>query len=123
MQRVKSKNTGPELEVRELLRKLGHRGYRLHRRDIPGSPDIAWIGKKRAIFINGCFWHGHDCPRGAREPKTRAEYWRAKIERTKNRDVKHVESLLQTGWTVLVLWECELKDHVRLEQRLFEFLK
>ena len=122
MRRVKSKNTTPELHVRALLRQMGHRGYRLHRRDIPGNPDIAWVGKKRAIFINGCFWHGHGCPRGARKPKTRIEYWSAKIERTKIRDVKHVESLRQTGWTVLVLWECELGDQA-LTQRLSEFLQ
>lgn len=122
MQRVKSKNTTPELQVRELLRKMGQRGYRLHRRDIPGNPDIVWVGKKRAIFINGCFWHGHPCSRGARTPKTRAEYWQAKIERTKLRDAKNIESLVEAGWAVLVLWECELKDHTQLVQRLSKFL-
>ncbi|WP_229519994.1 very short patch repair endonuclease [Massilia oculi] len=122
MQRVKSKNTTPELQVRELLWTMGHRGYRLHRRDIPGNPDIAWVGKKRAIFINGCFWHGHLCARGARTPKTRVEYWQAKIERTKCRDAKNVESLAQAGWAVLILWECELKDQAELARRLSEFL-
>lgn len=105
-----------------MLWAMGQRGYRLHRRDIPGNPDIAWVGKKRAIFINGCFWHGHSCPRGARAPKTRADYWQAKITRTKCRDAKNFESLGQTGWNVLVLWECELKDQARLAQRLSTFL-
>ena len=123
MRRVKSKNTSPELLVRSLLRKLGHTGYRLHREDIPGKPDIAWIGKKRAIFINGCFWHGHTCPRGAREPKTRIEYWRAKIERTRQRDEANVKKLLASNWDVLFIWECELKNDEILSQILSNFLR
>lgn len=123
MRRVKSKNTTPELYVRGLLRQMGHRGYRLHRRDIPGNPDIAWVGKKRAIFINGCFWHGHDCSRGARVPKTRVAYWQAKIERTKRRDAENAEALARAGWATLVLWECELRDQAQLTQHLSNFLK
>lgn len=122
MRRVKSKNTSPELLVRAALRKMGNTGYRLHRKDIPGNPDIAWIGRKRALFINGCFWHGHDCPRGAREPQTRVDYWRAKIERTRQRDVKHVAALEALGWKVLVLWECQLKEPAQLERKLQEFV-
>jgi DNA mismatch endonuclease (patch repair protein) len=121
MRRVKSKNTTPELYVRRLLCQMGHRGYRLHRRDIPGNPDIAWVSKKRAIFINGCFWHGHDCARGAREPKTRIEYWRAKIQRTKNRDSRNIDMLTKMGWRILVLWECNLKDANQLERALSTF--
>lgn len=122
MRRVKSKNTSPELLVRAALRKMGQTGYRLHRKDIPGNPDIAWIGRKRALFINGCFWHGHDCPRGAREPQTRVDYWRAKIERTRQRDVKHLAALEALGWQVLVLWECQLKEPLQLELALQEFM-
>lgn len=122
MRRVKSKNTTPELLVRALLRKMGHTGYRLHRKDIAGNPDVTWIRRKRAIFINGCFWHGHDCPRGAREPKTRIDYWRAKIERTKQRDANHLAALSSAGWDVLILWECQLKDHTQLTQKLATFL-
>lgn len=122
MQRVKSKNTSPELLVRALLRKIGHTGYRLHRKDIHGNPDIVWIGRKRAIFINGCFWHGHDCPRGARKPQTHIDYWRAKIERTTQRDADNLAALTSAGWMVLVLWECQLKDPLQLEQKLTDFL-
>jgi len=122
MRRVKSKNTSPELLVRAALRKMGNTGYRLHRKDIPGNPDIAWIGRKRALFINGCFWHGHDCPRGAREPQTRVDYWRAKIERTRQRDLRHLAALEALGWKVLVLWECQLKEPLQLERKLQEFM-
>ncbi|WP_152807057.1 very short patch repair endonuclease [Rugamonas rivuli] len=104
------------------MRKLGQTGYCLHRDDIPGKPDIAWIGKKRAIFINGCFWHGHTCARGPRQPKTRAEYWRTKIQRTQRRDNANKERLASDGWKVLVLWECELKNKALLAERLVSFL-
>lgn len=123
MRRVKSKNTSPELLVRELLRRMGHRGYRLHRTDIPGNPDIVWVSRKLAIFINGCFWHGHDCARGAREPKTRVEYWRKKIARTKQRDLDHIENLTTQDWKVLTLWECELRDETGLTNKLCQFLE
>ncbi|MYM83049.1 DNA mismatch endonuclease Vsr [Duganella sp. FT50W] len=122
MRRVKSKDTSPELYVRELLRRLGHRGYRLHRADIPGKPDIVWIGRRRAIFINGCFWHGHSCARGARVPQTRAEYWLSKIARTRQRDERNTETLAALGWTVLTLWECELRDEAALAAKLQNFL-
>lgn len=118
MRQVKSKNTKPELRVRQLLQQLGYTGYRLHRRDIPGSPDIAWIGRKIAIFINGCFWHGHDCARGARKPQARAEYWRTKIVRTIERDAQNRDQLSAKGWRVLVLWECELHDDAWLASTL-----
>jgi DNA mismatch endonuclease (patch repair protein) len=108
MRRVKSKDTFPELHVRCLLRQLGYSGYRLHRSDLPGRPDIAWIGRRHAIFINGCFWHGHACPHGVKKPQTRPEYWLAKIEHTRQRDASHVAALAAKGWSVLVVWECEL---------------
>lgn len=123
MRRVKSKDTTPELLVRRLLRSMGHSGYRLHRKDIPGNPDLVWIGRRLAIFINGCFWHGHSCPRGARTPKTRAEYWGKKIERTRQRDLVHIEELTSQGWGVLTLWECGLSDQATLAATLRSFLK
>ncbi|MES2316208.1 MAG: very short patch repair endonuclease [Pseudomonadota bacterium] len=122
MRRVKSKDTSPELYVRRLLRRLGHKGYRLHRVDVAGKPDIVWLGRRRAIFINGCFWHGHGCSRGARVPKTRAEYWVGKIERTRQRDARNTEALQLAGWQVLTLWECDLKDEDQLIARLSSFL-
>lgn len=110
MRRVKSRDTGPELLVRRLCRELGAVGYRLHRSDLPGKPDIAFLGKRKAIFVHGCFWHGHSCPAGVKVAKTNGEYWRAKIERNMNRDRTNLESLQGRGWKTLVLWECEMKQ-------------
>jgi DNA mismatch endonuclease (patch repair protein) len=120
MRAVKSRDTAPELAVRALLRKFAP-GYRLHRKDAPGNPDISYPGRKRAIFVHGCFWHGHDCARGARAPKANAEYWRAKIGRNRARDARCEQELAALGWRVLVVWECELKapDAVEQELRLF----
>ncbi len=122
MRRVKARDTKPELQVRRLLRNLGHTGYRLDRRDLPGRPDIAFIGRRQAIFVHGCFWHGHDCRRGARAPKTNAEYWRAKIARNRARDEAALAALAATGWEALVIWECEMKDADALAGRLERFL-
>jgi DNA mismatch endonuclease (patch repair protein) len=122
MRAVKSRDTSPELAVRALLRRFAP-GYRLHRRDIPGTPDIAFIGRKRAIFVNGCFWHGHDCARGARAPKANADYWRAKIARNVARDAQHRATLAALGWRVFIVWECALKDRAALEQKLRDFLE
>ena len=121
MARVKARDTKPELLVRRRLRALGHSGYRLDRRDLPGRPDIAFIGRRRAIFVHGCFWHGHDCKRGARAPKTNAEYWRAKIARNVARDARAERDLGALGWRTLILWECELKAP-DLSARLDRFL-
>jgi len=122
MRRIKSRDTGPELIVRTLLRRMGHTGYRLDRRDLPGRPDIAFIGRRKAIFVHGCFWHGHDCPRGARVPRTNTDYWIAKISRNTARDRAALSTLSETNWTSLVIWECQLKDTAELETRLAEFL-
>ncbi|CAN2535195.1 Very+short+patch+repair+protein [Methylocapsa aurea] len=121
MRAVKSRDTSPEIAVRALLRGFAPH-YRLHRKDVPGNPDIAYVGRKRAIFVHGCFWHGHDCARGARMPKTNADYWRAKIARNRARDLTHQERLAALGWRALVVWECELKDRVAVEAKLREFL-
>jgi DNA mismatch endonuclease (patch repair protein) len=121
MRAVKSRDTAPERAVRALLRGFAPY-YRLHRKDIAGNPDIAYIGRKRAIFVHGCFWHGHDCPRGARSPKANADYWRAKIARNRARDAAHQETLAAQGWRALIVWECELKDRAALEAKLRAFL-
>ena len=121
MRAVRSKNTSPELKVRKLLRPIAS-GYRLHRGDVPGNPDIAYIGRKLAIFVHGCFWHGHDCKRGARAPKSNAEYWRAKIARNRARDADHRKALQQAGWRALVIWECELPQADKVERRLRRFI-
>ncbi|MBY6241407.1 very short patch repair endonuclease [Methylosinus sp. Sm6] len=121
MRAVKSRDTAPERAVRALLRGVAPH-YRLHRKDIPGNPDVAYVGRKLAIFVHGCFWHGHDCARGARMPKANADYWRAKIGRNRARDAVHKEKLAALGWRALVVWECELKDRAALEQKLRAFL-
>jgi DNA mismatch endonuclease, patch repair protein len=121
MRAVKSRDTGPEKTVRALLRGFAPH-YRLNRRDLPGSPDIAYIGRKRVIFVHGCFWHGHDCPRGARAPKANADYWRAKIARNRARDEKNLAALAVRGFRALIVWECELKDRAATEDRLRAFL-
>jgi DNA mismatch endonuclease (patch repair protein) len=121
MRAVRSHDTSAELAVRRLLRPLAA-GYRLHRRDLPGNPDIAFVGRKKAIFVHGCFWHGHGCKRGARVPKSNTDYWVAKIARNRKRDVVNRRKLRRLGWTSLVIWECELRDARRLDARLRKFL-
>ena len=120
MQAVKSKNTGPEWTVRRLLHRMGHR-YRLHRKDLPGSPDIVFFSRRKAIFVHGCFWHGHDCPKG-HLPKSRLDYWKPKLERNKERDREKVANLEALGWTVLVIWQCEMDDLATLASRLLDFV-
>lgn len=121
MQAVKSVNTTPELKVRRLLHSLGYR-YRLHRKDLPGAPDVVFPGRRKIIFIHGCFWHGHDCHRGARIPAANRDYWVSKIERNRSRDARTIEALSALGWKVLVLWECGLRDRAALERELMRFL-
>jgi len=117
MRRVKGRDTGPEKTVRRLLTGLGAR-YRLHRKDLPGKPDIVMAGRRLAIFVHGCFWHGHDCARGARVPKQNRDYWLGKVGRNRERDIAHRAALEAAGWRVEVVWECELKDEVGLTERL-----
>ncbi len=117
MRAVKSRDTTPERLLRKLLRPIAP-GYRLHRKDIPGRPDIAYPGRRIAIFVHGCFWHGHDCVRGARSPKANAEYWSDKISRNRARDTANLTALDEKGWNSLVVWECEMKDPQAVQARL-----
>jgi DNA mismatch endonuclease (patch repair protein) len=117
MRRVKGRDTTPELKVRKALTRLGAR-YRLHRKDLPGKPDIVLPGRRLALFVHGCFWHGHDCARGTRVPKQNRDYWVAKVGRNVARDAKTREALMALGWRVETIWECELKDAAALETRL-----
>ncbi len=117
MARVRGRDTGPERAVRRLLTGLGLR-YRLHRADLPGRPDLALGPRRTAVFVHGCFWHGHDCPRGARAPKQNADYWRAKIARNRARDLRREGELEALGWRALIVWECELRDEAALTARL-----
>ncbi|MEM5371015.1 DNA mismatch endonuclease Vsr [Paraburkholderia azotifigens] len=120
MQAVKGKNTAPELAVRSLLHALGYR-FRLHRRDLPGTPDIVLPGRRCAIFVHGCFWHAHGCRIG-QPPKSRLDYWRPKLEANKDRDLRKLTELEAAGWKVLVIWQCELRDPETLVKRLGIFL-
>ncbi|MGO8614701.1 very short patch repair endonuclease [Rhizobium leguminosarum] len=121
MQSVGSKNTGPELTIRRALFERGYR-YRLHRKDLPGSPDIVFPARKKAIFVHGCFWHGHSCPKG-RAPKSRADYWGPKIEANRLRDARNVRELAGLGWQALVVWQCELGDLEKTLQHIIFFLE
>ncbi|HWE47500.1 MAG TPA: DNA mismatch endonuclease Vsr [Caulobacteraceae bacterium] len=122
MARVKGKDTTPELAVRRLLTRLGLR-YRLHRKDLPGKPDVVMAGRRTVVCVHGCFWHGHDCARGARVPKANNAYWVEKIARNKTRDERAAAALAGAGWKTITVWECELKDEAKLEKRLKRALK
>lgn len=122
MARVRSEDTGPEKTLRSLLHAMGYR-FRLHRQDLPGSPDVVLPGRRAAIFVHGCFWHGHDCKRGDRPPKTNAEYWSRKRAGNVTRDKKRRAELEALGWRVLVVWECEIKDAEALKDKLRAFLE
>lgn len=121
MQAVKSENTSPEMRVRRLLHALGYR-YRLHQKELPGRPDLVFPGRRKVVFVHGCFWHGHDCARGARVPKTNRDYWVGKVARNRARDEKNRRELEAAGWKVLAIWECELRDEAEAIQRLTRFL-
>ncbi len=120
MRAIKGKDTKPEMAVRRLVHGMGYR-YRLHRKDLPGSPDLAFGPRKKAIFVHGCFWHQHECQAG-RLPKTRQELWRAKFDRNRARDERNVAALGQLGWDVLTVWECQLKGREALGDILASFL-
>jgi DNA mismatch endonuclease (patch repair protein) len=121
MRRVKGRDTGPEMIVRRAMTALGAR-YRLHRKDLPGAPDVVLPGRRLAVFVHGCFWHGHDCTRGARVPKQNRDYWLAKVGRNRARDAAASAALAVAGWRVETLWECELKDAAGLNARLARLL-
>lgn len=123
MRRIRSKDTGPELAVRKLLRSLGFTGYRVHRKDLPGKPDVAFVGRRKAVMVHGCFWHGHKCNEGLRKPKSNTAYWLPKIESNRKRDAALLAELAKRGWSVLTVWECELRNQVDLAARLRLFLR
>ncbi len=116
MSRIGPKNTSPEMTVRRWLHKKGYR-FRLHRKDLPGTPDIVLPRLKTAIFVHGCFWHAHECSKG-RPPKSRPEYWLPKLRRNKERDAEKRDALERAGWTVHEIWQCETKEIESLTQQL-----
>lgn len=121
MRSVKCKDSKPEMFVRSLVHSLGYR-YRLHRRDLPGKPDLVFGPRRKVIFVHGCFWHGHTCKRGNRQPKTNVDYWRKKIQGNRERDRSTLDELHAEGWETLVIWECETRQET-LRQRIDTFLR
>lgn len=123
MRAVKSSDTAPERAVRAAVRALGYgRRYRLNGAHLPGKPDLVFTSLGKVVFVHGCFWHGHDCKRGARQPKDNAAYWRAKITRNRLRDASSLHALRADGWSPLVIWECETRDEDALSGKLARFL-
>jgi DNA mismatch endonuclease (patch repair protein) len=120
MAAVRQRNTGPELILRRLLFNAGYR-YRLHRRDLPGTPDLAFVTAKKAVFVHGCFWHGHGCRKG-QLPKSRQDYWGPKVRRNKERDVENVADLATRGWRSLIVWQCELREPTKVLKTISRFL-
>ena len=121
MSRVKSKGTHPEMLMRRALHRLGYR-YRLHRPDLPGRPDLALASRRKALFINGCFWHLHSGCGRARIPQSNRDYWTEKLERNRLRDSENVDALQVLGWDVMTVWECELRDLEAVVDRVASFL-
>jgi DNA mismatch endonuclease, patch repair protein len=121
MSRVKQKHTKPEVTVRSLLHRMGFR-FRLHRQDLPGTPDIVLVRHRKVVFVHGCFWHGHHCPRGKR-PVTRREFWNLKLDRNIERDRGNQAALCAANWEFCVVWQCELKDIEKLAEKLLNYLE
>lgn len=124
MRAVKSRDTAPERAVRAAVRALGYaRRYRLNGAHLPGKPDLVFGALGKVVFVHGCFWHGHDCKRGARAPKGNAAYWQAKIARNRMRDGETARALKRDGWSALTVWECETRDAAALARKLGAFLR
>jgi DNA mismatch endonuclease (patch repair protein) len=120
MSLIAGKDTGPELVVRRLIHGMGYR-YRKHPRSVPGRPDVAFLGRRLAIFVHGCFWHRHRCALG-RLPKSRLDFWKPKLEANRVRDLRTLRKLRALGWRCLVIWECELDDLRAVAIRIKDFL-
>jgi DNA mismatch endonuclease (patch repair protein) len=121
MRRIRKTDTRPELIVRRLSHRLGYR-FRLHRRDLPGTPDLVFPSKKKVILVHGCFWHQHACPLGRKQPKSNRDYWLPKLARNVARDSQVQSDLASLGWKALVVWECETSDPLLLSERIEAFL-
>lgn len=120
MSRIRAKNTSPELTVRRIAHRLGYR-FRLHVRELPGTPDLVFARLRSVIDVRGCFWHAHSCLSG-RKPAVRKNYWHAKLDRNVERDGRNAKTLRQLGWRVLVIWECQTQDVTRLTTKVARFL-
>ena len=121
MSQIRNRDTKPEMIVRKLTFALGFR-YRLHRKDLPGKPDLVFAGAKKVVFVHGCYWHVHDCKYGRVVPKTNAVFWQTKRQSNVDRDMRDQAALAALGWQVLIVWECETRDVGALGERLSKFL-
>lgn len=121
MSKIRSKDTKPELWLRSRLHAEGYR-YRLHDRRLPGKPDLVFPRRRKVIFVDGCFWHGHECPEGTRLPKSNTAFWADKRQRNQDRDEKQRDELRIMGWEILVVWECEVREDPLLLQSVKDFL-
>lgn len=121
MRAIKSKGTKPEMAVRKLVHALGYR-YRLHRRDLPGNPDLVFVGRRKAIFVHGCFWHQHPDCREGRPPRSNSAYWTPKLARNVERDRLNEAELIEAGWSVLTIWECQTSDRAAMANLIRKFL-
>ncbi|MBK5964822.1 very short patch repair endonuclease [Thiocystis minor] len=118
---IRGRDTKPERIVRSLVFRMGYR-YRLHDRRLPGKPDLVFRGRRKVIFVHGCFWHTHDCRNGQVKPKTNSDFWESKRRRTQERDAENIAALEKAMWTSLIIWECETKDAATLVKKLRKFL-
>jgi DNA mismatch endonuclease, patch repair protein len=121
MSRIRYRDTRPEMIVRSLVHRLGYR-YRLHKRDLPGKPDLVLVRHKKIIDVYGCFFHMHKCKYGTVTPATNAEFWEQKRTSNRKRDQRNQMILKRDGWRVMIVWECETRDRKRLEKKLVGFL-
>lgn len=121
MGRIRSKDTVPEMVIRRLVHGLGYR-YRLHSGKLPGHPDLTFAGRKKVIFVHGCFWHQHEGCRKGRLPKSKLDYWKPKLKENAARDRRNIEKLISLGWNVLVIWECEMKNMDEVKNQVVKFL-
>ena len=123
MARIRSHDTKPELQVRRLVHAMGFR-YRLHDRKLPGTPDLVFRGRRKVVFVHGCFWHRHPNPacKLARLPKSRLDFWEPKLQGNRTRDLRDQQALSACGWAFLVVWECELRHTEQLQNKLRSFL-
>lgn len=123
MRHIRSSNTKPEITVRKILYSLGYR-YRLHKKDLPGKPDLVFAKRKKIIFIHGCFWHQHNLTTclDSKIPKSNKQYWNQKLKNNAQRDIRNQMALKELGWDILIIWECEIKNDKKLIKRMQKFL-
>jgi len=122
MSLVRDKDTKPEMTVRKLVHSIGYR-YRLHRKNLPGCPDLVFPSRNKVIFVHGCFWHGHDCRGGRNRPSSNESYWTKKLKRNIQRDAENLRKLKELDWNSMIIWECEIKNREVITRKIHRFLQ